>query len=123
MLKVGQNVAHNCHCNCCEPKTTIKQQHSCACGCCSQPREDTFEKEPISKVSLKKALPVGAVAGLASAGLVMLGNELLNKVFKSNRGLATTVAVGVGIGVANGVINATLTNQALKREQQKEIIA
>ena len=63
------------------------------------------------------------MAGLASAGLVMLGNELLNKVFKSNRGLATTVAVGVGIGVANGVINATLTNQALKREQQKEIIA
>lgn len=131
MLKVGPKVNHSCNCNCAE-HNQIKKQHTCSCGCCSQPQEDKFEKSQaqVDKLSLKKALPLGAVAGLASAGLVMIANGLLNKALKTSNGLATTVAVGVGIGVANGVINGTIANIATKQameeqkaQQQKSVIA
>ena len=131
MLKVGPKVNHSCNCNCAE-HNQIKKQHTCSCGCCSQPQEDKFEKSQaqVDKLSLQKALPLGAVAGLASAGLVMVANGLLNKALKTSNGLATTVAVGVGIGVANGVINGTIANIATKQameeqkaQQQKSVIA
>lgn len=130
MFKITPKVTHNCNCGCnCVEQKSLKQ-HACNCACCSQPQEDKFEKTQVDKISLKKALPLGAVAGLASAGLVMVANGLLNKALKTSNGLATTIAVGVGIGVANGVINGAIANIATKQaleernsSNQKNIIA
>lgn len=119
MLKIAPKVIHNCNCGCVEHNHAPRQQ-ACNCGCCSQPQEDKFEKSQVDKISLKKALPLGAVAGLASAGLVMVANGLLNKALKTDSGLATTIAVGVGIGVANGVINGTLANMATRQAMEEQ---
>lgn len=119
MLKIAPKVIHNCKCGCAEHNHAPRQQ-ACNCGCCSQPQEDKFEKSQVDKISLKKALPLGAVAGLASAGLVMVANGLLNKALKTDNGLATTIAVGVGIGVANGVINGTLANMATRQAMEEQ---
>lgn len=130
MFKITPKVTHNCNCGCNSVEQKNVKQHACNCTCCSQPQEDKFEKTQVDKISLKKALPLGAVAGLASAGLVMVANGLLNKALKTSNGLATTIAVGVGIGVANGVINGTIANIATKQaleernsSNQKSIIA
>lgn len=129
MFKIGPKMTHNCSCN---KANQAPQQHVCTCSCHSQVQNDSFEKTKpqTDKISLKKALPLGAVAGLASAGLVMIGNEFLNKALKTSHGLATTIAVGVGIGVANGVINGTIANMATKQamaendvQNKKELIA
>ncbi len=126
MFKIGPKIHSNC---CCEEGCSCHSpQHvhqSCSCCCChEEPKVDKFEKAQIDKVSLKKVLPLGAVAGLASAALVVAASNVISKVAKT-KPFTSAIAAGVGLGVATGVINGTIANAASKQisQEQKEIIA
>ena len=122
MFKIGPKIhTHNCCCD--EACSCHSPQHShqnCTCCCCNEePKVDKFERAQVDKPSLKKALPLGAVAGLASAGLVVAASNILSKVSKKNP-ITSVIATGVGLGVATGVINGTLANAASKQSAQEQ---
>jgi len=121
MFKIGPKIYNN---HCCEEGCSChKAQHqihqNCSCCCNEEPKADKFEKVYVDKPSLKKVLPLGAVAGLASAGLVVAASNILAKVTKKSP-LTTVIATGVGLGVATGVINGTLANTASKQLHEQE---
>ena len=127
MFKIGPKIHSTC---CCEEGCSCHkpQQHShqnCTCCCChEEPKTDKFEKTQIDKVSLKKVLPLGAVAGLASAALVVAASNVVSKVAKT-KPLTSAIAAGVGLGVATGVINGTIANAAsrqIEQEQDKKVL-
>jgi len=124
MFKIGPKIHSN---NCCSGEScschTKHVHQNCSCCCChEEPIADKFEKAKVDKVSLKKVLPLGAVAGLASAALVVAASNIISKAAKP---FTSAIAAGIGIGVATGVINGTLANAASKQssQEQKEIIA
>ncbi len=127
MFKIGPKLhTHNCccdeTCSCCKPQTHV--HNHCSCGCCEDAKADKFERIQVDKPSLKKALPLGAVAGLASAALVVAAGNVISKVVKT-KPFTSAIAAGVGLGVAAGVINGTIVNAAskqLEQEQQKQIL-
>ncbi|MBR1908221.1 hypothetical protein IJ818_04735 [bacterium] len=127
MFKIGPKL-HTQHCCCDEACSCHKPQphthQHCTCCCChEEPKADKFEKTQVDKPSLKKALPLGAAAGLASAGLVMIASNIVAKAAQS-KPITSAIAAGVGLGVATGVINGTLANAASKQaaQEQKQVI-
>ena len=125
MFKIGPKVHTQCCCcdGGCSCHASAPSHQHCSC-CCEDSKPDKFEKTQVDKPSLKKALPLGAIAGLASAGLVVAASNVLSKMSKKSP-LTTVVATGVGLGVASGVINGTLANAASKQaanEQQNKVL-
>lgn len=125
MFKIGPKL-HNHSC-CCEEGCSCHSQNNvhqhCSCCCHEEPKPDKFERAHVDKPSLKKALPLGAVAGLASAGLVIAASNILSKI-STKSPVTTAIATGVGLGVATGVINGTLSNAPSKQahEQEKKVL-